>query len=131
MKIQMMITGSLLAAISVALGALAAHWLKANISLVSIQSFDTAVKYQMYHALAILIMVALPEKFHVKPYKYAYYAFLIGIFLFSGSIYLLSTRELTQITWTWLGPLTPLGGLSFITGWILLSVAAYKANEKQ
>ena len=131
MKKQMIITGSLLAALSVALGALAAHWLKANISLAGVQSFDTAVKYQMYHALAILIMVALPEKFRVKPYKYAYYAFLVGIILFSGSIYLLSTRELTQINWSWLGPLTPLGGLSFLAGWILLSIAAFMANEKQ
>ena len=129
MKKQMIITGSLLAALSVALGALAAHWLKANISAASVQSFDTAVKYQLTHALAMLIMVALAEKFHTRLYKYAYYAFLFGIILFSGSIYLLSTRELTHITWTWLGPLTPLGGLSFITGWILLSIAAYRVNE--
>ncbi len=125
----MIITGSLLAALSVALGALAAHWLKANISAASVQSFDTAVKYQLTHALAMLIMVALAEKFHTRLYKYAYYAFLFGIILFSGSIYLLSTRELTHITWTWLGPLTPLGGLSFITGWILLSIAAYRVND--
>ena len=129
MKKQMIITGSLLAALSVALGALAAHWLKANISAASVQSFDTAVKYQLTHALAMLIMVALSEKFHTRVYKYAYYAFLFGIILFSGSIYLLSTRELTHITWTWLGPLTPLGGLSFITGWILLSIAAYRVND--
>jgi uncharacterized membrane protein YgdD (TMEM256/DUF423 family) len=129
MKKQMIITGSLLAALSVALGALAAHWLKANISAASVQSFDTAVKYQLTHALAMLIMVALAEKFHTRLYKYAYYAFLFGIILFSGSIYLLSTRELTHITWTWLGPLTPLGGLSFITGWILLSIAAYRVND--
>lgn len=125
----MIITGSLLAALSVALGALAAHWLKANISAASVLSFDTAVKYQLTHALAMLIMVALAEKFHTRLYKYAYYAFLFGIILFSGSIYLLSTRELTHITWTWLGPLTPLGGLSFITGWILLSIAAYRVND--
>ena len=129
MKKQMIITGSLLAALSVALGALAAHWLKANISAASVQSFDTAVKYQLTHALAMMIMVALAEKFHTRLYKYAYYAFLFGIILFSGSIYLLSTRELTHITWTWLGPLTPLGGLSFITGWILLSIAAYRVND--
>ena len=72
MKKQMIITGSLLAALSVALGALAAHWLKANISAASVQSFDTAVKYQLTHALPMLIMVALAEKFHTRLYKYAY-----------------------------------------------------------
>jgi uncharacterized membrane protein YgdD (TMEM256/DUF423 family) len=128
---KLIITGSILAGLSVALGALAAHWLKANISPANVANFDTAARYQMYHALAILIMAALPEKFHIKPFRYAYYAFLCGTIFFSGSIYFLATRELTGLQMSWIGPVTPLGGLMFISGWVLLIFSAFKVSNKK
>lgn len=127
---KLIITGSILAGLSVALGALAAHWLKANISATNVANFDTAARYQMYHALAILFMAALPDKFHIKYFRIAFYMFLTGIILFSGSIYLLATRELTGLQLSWIGPVTPLGGILFIGAWIFLAITAIKITEK-
>ncbi len=126
---KLLITGSILAALSVVLGAFAAHWLKANISITALTNFHTAVNYQMVHALAILVMAALPMRFHGKLFRSAYYAFLTGIIFFSGSIYLLSTREITGWYWPWIGPVTPLGGLLLIVGWILLIFTASSVHE--
>jgi uncharacterized membrane protein YgdD (TMEM256/DUF423 family) len=127
---NLLITGSILAGLSVALGALGAHWLKANISSAALTSFQTGVQYQMYHALAILIMAALPTRFHVRLFRIAFFAFLTGVIFFSGSIYLLSTREITGWTWSWMGPVTPLGGLMFIAGWILLIFTSVRVKAE-
>jgi uncharacterized membrane protein YgdD (TMEM256/DUF423 family) len=127
---QLLITGSILAALSVGLGALAAHWLKANISPANVINFDTAARYQMYHALAILIMAALPAKYHIRLFRLTFYSFLTGIIFFSGSVYLLATREITGLQLSWIGPVTPVGGLLFITGWILLIYTAIKVSKK-
>lgn len=126
---KLLITGSILAGLSVALGALGAHWLKENISSAAVASFQTGVHYQMVHALAMLVMAALPVKFHNKLFRFAYYAFLTGTILFSGSIYLLSTREITGWDWPWMGPVTPLGGILFITGWILMILSAFRVDD--
>ncbi|MBK6965304.1 MAG: DUF423 domain-containing protein [Bacteroidales bacterium] len=127
---NLLITGSILAGLSVALGALGAHWLKQNLSPAALTSFQTGVQYQMYHALAILIMAALPTRFHVRLFRIAFFAFLTGVIFFSGSIYLLSTREITGWTWSWMGPVTPLGGLMFIAGWILLIFTAVRVKAE-
>jgi uncharacterized membrane protein YgdD (TMEM256/DUF423 family) len=126
---QLLITGSIVAALAVALGALGAHWLKENISSTNMQNFETAVRYQMYHAIAILVMATLPARFHIRPFRFAYYSFLTGIILFSGSVYLLSTRELSGIQWPWIGPVTPVGGLLFIAGWLFLVITAMKVEK--
>lgn len=130
-KSRLIATGGIMAAVGVALGALGAHWLKDNISMTDSQNFETAVRYLMYHAFAILLMAALSHSIHNRYFIYAFHAFWIGTLLFSGSIMLLSTRELTGAYWQWLGPVTPLGGLLFIAGWILLVVAGYKAAEEK
>lgn len=126
----LILIGCILAGLSVALGAMAAHWLKANISIDNLNNFDTAVRYQMYHALAILFMAALPDKFQIKLFHLAWRAFLIGAILFSGSIYLLATRELTGFQLSWIGPLTPIGGILFLTGWILLLFTTIRVMGK-
>lgn len=123
---QLLITGSILAGLSVVLGAFAAHWLKENIGINELNNFHTAVNYQMYHALALLMMAALPQKFHIRLFRLAFYAFLTGVILFSGSLYLLSTREITGFYWPWIGPVTPVGGLLLISGWALLVVTALR-----
>ncbi|MHC1777054.1 MAG: DUF423 domain-containing protein [Lentimicrobium sp.] len=127
---NLLITGSLLAGISVVLGALGAHWLKQNLSPAALTSFQTGVQYQMYHALAMLMMAALPRQFHTRLFRFAFFAFLTGVIFFSGSIYLLSTREITGLSWWWMGPVTPLGGLMFITGWILLIFTAVRVKKE-
>lgn len=127
---KLIITGSLLAGLSVILGAFAAHWLKVNISTTALTNFHTAVQYQMVHAMAILIMAALPKKLHTRLFSFAFYSFLTGIILFSGSIYLLSIREITGRDWPWMGPVTPLGGILLIGGWILLICSVIRAGDK-
>lgn len=120
MKRQMMITGALLAALAVALGALGAHWLKTKLGPAELLNFETAVRYQMYHALAILFLAVLARDTNLKQLRFPFYAFALGILFFSGSIYFLATRSLTGLSATWIGPVTPLGGLLFISGWIYI-----------
>lgn len=120
-------------ATAVALGALGAHALKNQlpgglITVEQLNGFDTAVKYQMYHTLAMLLLVLLdkgPDKF----FNWAYRLFFVGILLFSGSLYFLTTRNLLGADWLrMLGPVTPLGGLCFIAGWLALGLSAYKKS---
>ena len=121
-------------AMTVALGAIGAHYLKSKIdtgqiTIENLQTFETAVRYQMFHTLALFILSILMGKLHHKLINFAAYFFVAGIILFSGSLYLLSLRVLLGIeNWHWLGPITPLGGLCFITGWILVFIAAMKIN---
>lgn len=114
------ITGGL----AVMLGAFGAHALKAKLSVEQLQVFETGVKYQMYHTFALLCIALLMEKFPDKTgLNIAGYCFIIGMFLFSGSLYLLSMKDFLGLeNWRWLGPITPLGGLSFIIGWALMLV---------
>jgi uncharacterized membrane protein YgdD (TMEM256/DUF423 family) len=125
-----------LGAIAVALGALGAHFLKSKLStgLITpdlLTGFDTAVKYQMYHVLAMLGLFLFSKH---NPHKYitwAYNSFLIGILLFSGSLYFLCTRHLLGIEGLKvLGPITPIGGLFFIAGWIFIALMGLKKEDK-
>ncbi len=124
----------LLGALAVALGALGAHALKNQIptgliTVDQLNGFDTGVKYHMYHTLAMLLMVILNSTTHNKWYSRAYTFFLVGIILFSGSLYFLCTRHLIGMEWLkFLGPITPIGGLFFVGGWICLSIGAYKKS---
>ncbi len=119
-------------AIAVALGAMGAHWLKNQIpsGLITpdqLNGFDTAVKYQMYHTLAMLLVLLLAQHFQSKLLKWAFNSFLIGIILFSGSLYFLCTRNLYNADFLKiLGPITPLGGLFFIAGWLFLGFSAFR-----
>lgn len=123
-------TGSLFAGIAVIFGALGAHWLRENISQADLLSFETGVRYQMYHALAILILAALPARFKGKLCRAAYYLFTFGMIFFSGSIYLLSTSDLTGISIPWLGPVTPVGGLMMIGGWLMLFISSVRSFKE-
>ena len=119
-------------AIGVALGAMAAHFLKSKletglITEANLQAFETAAKYQIYHSLALLILALLVDKFDSKLISKVGYCFMAGIVLFSGSLYLLSTANLIGLSdMLWLGPITPIGGLFFIAGWLLLAFAGMK-----
>jgi uncharacterized membrane protein YgdD (TMEM256/DUF423 family) len=108
-------------ALAVILGAFGAHALKAILPPESLMSFETGVKYQMYHALALLGVGLIREKHPGKWITYSGHAFLIGIILFSGSLYLLTLlRATSTVGLEGLGLITPVGGLFLIAGWLLL-----------
>lgn len=119
-------------AMAVALGALGAHFLKGKlemglITLTNLQTFETAVKYQIYHSIALLLVALLSEVYENKLFQKAGYCFMIGIVLFSGSLYIISTAGVLGLSnIKWLGPITPIGGLFFIAGWVLLALGGYK-----
>lgn len=108
--------GALAAGIAVALGAFGAHGLEQRVTPERLQTFETGVKYHMYHALALLVVGWAAAQFPGWPLQAAGYLFLAGIVLFSGSLYLLVLTDTP-----WLGAVTPLGGVAFIVGWALLA----------
>ena len=110
--------------LSVVLGAFAAHGLKSKLSETLLNTFQTGVQYQMYHSLALILLVVLYRQMPQSILLYSAGFMLAGIMLFSGSLYMLA---LTQIKW--LGPITPLGGACFIIGWALLIAAALKGTN--
>lgn len=136
MKNKKLFIIGILGAKAVALGALGAHFLKSKmqsglITIDQLNGFDTAVKYQMYHTLAMLILVLLSNTITDKLLNWAYNAFFVGIILFSGSLYFLCTRNLFGAEWlTFLGPITPIGGLFFVLGWILLAIVGFKKTSQ-
>jgi uncharacterized membrane protein YgdD (TMEM256/DUF423 family) len=121
--------GTIMCAISVALGAFAAHGLKASIRPDLLDVFETGVKYQFYHGLGILLLYAMQRRLNEDVLKRVYYLFITGIIIFSGSLYILATRELTfgEVIRP-LGMITPVGGLSFIIGWTYLTLGGYKSS---
>lgn len=112
--------GAALSGLGVILGAFGAHKLK-QIAPDSVPTFQTGVQYQMYHAIALILVAILFEKYPVKLMSWAGAAFLIGILLFSGSLYALAALKATgKVGLGGLGVLTPIGGLFFIAGWVML-----------
>src|SRR5215204_990284 len=111
--------GALLGAIAVALGAVGAHGLKKIVSAETVQTFQTGVQYQMYHALALLVTGLLYEKCFPKFVRIAGVLFIIGIIFFSGSLYLLTAGKAAESTsLDKVGIITPFGGAAFIAGWV-------------
>jgi uncharacterized membrane protein YgdD (TMEM256/DUF423 family) len=133
---KQLITIGALGAISVSLGALGAHALKNQlpsglITSDQLNGFDTAVKYQMYHTLGMLLLVILNKDLQNKFLKLAYNLFFWGIILFSGSLYFLCTRNLMGADWLkFLGPITPIGGILFVAGWLMFVFAALVKSKK-
>jgi uncharacterized membrane protein YgdD (TMEM256/DUF423 family) len=118
-----LLIGSIFGAISVMIGAFGAHALKNLLTQTNrLDTFETAVKYQFYHALALLIIGAICFHINHPALKWASWCFVGGILVFSGSLYILC---LTGVTW--LGAITPIGGILFIAGWFLLAYAVSKA----
>jgi len=116
------VCGAMLGGLAVTIGAFGAHALKATlVAAGKLEVFELATRYQFYHALALLIAGILMNFYPGKKLNYAALCFTIGIFLFSGSLYALCFLSLGL-----LGLITPLGGLFFIAGWILLALGALK-----
>ncbi|QRM88370.1 DUF423 domain-containing protein [Lacinutrix sp. WUR7] len=121
MNKKLLISGAVLGILGIILGAFAAHGLKELISEASLQSFETGVRYQMYHAFFLLILGSIngvPEKSKKTIYKLT----LVGVLFFSGSIYGLSTNALTPVNFNKIALVTPLGGLLLIGSWAILLI---------
>jgi uncharacterized membrane protein YgdD (TMEM256/DUF423 family) len=123
--------GSVAGFLAVALGAFAAHGLRPHLSDKAFDTFETAVRYQFYHALAILLVVAFSHFGRKRALRMAAWAFTLGIVLFSGSLYGLSTREIHHLPIGWLGPITPLGGLCFLLGWGALFYSSFSVYDRK
>jgi uncharacterized membrane protein YgdD (TMEM256/DUF423 family) len=116
------IIGSISGAIAVILGAFGAHALKDSLTASGrLETYETAVKYQMYHSLAMILLGILMLHFQHRFLNYASYSFLLGIIIFSGSLYALCASGITK-----LGAITPIGGVFLIAAWVLLAIGIFK-----
>jgi uncharacterized membrane protein YgdD (TMEM256/DUF423 family) len=114
--------GAISALLGVAAGAFGAHGLKNSLSLEMLAIFETGVRYQMYHAFALIAVAWADTRFPGSLVTTAGWLFVVGTILFSGSLYLLSLTETR-----WLGAITPLGGVAFLAGWLCLAWASLKS----
>lgn len=121
MSKTILMTASAFLVLAVAIGAFGAHGLKPHLSAEMIQTYKTGVEYHFYHALGLLLIGVLAVSFPSDLLKWAAIFLAAGIVLFSGSLYVLAVTGIKM-----LGAITPLGGLSFIAGWVLLLVAVWK-----
>jgi uncharacterized membrane protein YgdD (TMEM256/DUF423 family) len=108
----------------VALGAFAAHGLRAQLTPNLLAAFETGVRYQMYHAFALFAAAWAWSRWQQRVFVTAGWLFVAGIVLFSGSLYALALSGPK-----WLGPVTPLGGLAFLVGWAMLAWGAFRASR--
>ena len=118
---SILMTASVLLALAVALGAFGAHGLKSQLSTEMLQTWKTGVDYHFYHALGLLLIGILAVSFPSELVKWSAILLTAGIVLFSGSLYALAISGIK-----WRGAITPVGGMSFITGWVLLFLAVWK-----
>ncbi|MEY2830616.1 MAG: hypothetical protein RIQ33_2474 [Bacteroidota bacterium] len=120
---QILLIACILGALSVVLGAFAAHGLKKMVDAYYLEIFEKGVKYQFYHTFAILTIGILMNQFSNTNFNLPVYLFLAGIFFFSGSLYLMTFTQITK-----LGAITPIGGLCFIAGWLTLAWSVYQSK---
>lgn len=114
-------SGALIAFLAVVLGAFGAHSLKEHVPESAVSIFETGVRYQFYHAIALMIAGMLFKEYSNKFIKLAGKLFIVGIILFSGSLYLLTYLKGFNVHgFDWTGIITPLGGLAFLSGWLCL-----------
>ena len=128
MNKKLLITGSILGLISIVLGAFASHGLEKVITEDAINTFQVGVRYQMYHAL-MLLFVGSTTKIKVKSKQWIFLLVVLGIFLFSGSIYGLATNDLTGFDFKAIGFITPIGGLLLVLCWLVMLVEFLKLKE--
>ena len=121
MSKTIILTSAVFLALAVAIGAFGAHGLKSHISAELLQSYKTGVEYHFYHALGLLLLGVMAVSNPSKYLKWSAIFLSTGILLFSGSLYLLAITGIK-----WMGAITPLGGISFIAGWVLLFIGVWK-----
>jgi len=126
MNRRIILTASLFGCIAVIFGAFGAHTLKNSLSADAMAIWTKGIEYQFYHTFALLFLSTF-ARFRTKLVDFSFYCFSVGTLLFSGSLYLLATREILHLSFVYvIGPVTPLGGLLLVAGWILLFLAALK-----
>jgi len=118
---RFLVLGSILAGLGVAAGAFGAHALKDILDLPMLQVFETATRYVMYHAFGLCIVSWAIDRYPEQRLEKSGWLFLIGILLFSGSLYVVSLAGIR-----WMGAVTPIGGLAFMTGWLLLAWGVWR-----
>ena len=128
MNKKLISTAAILGMIAIILGAFGAHALKKVLTLEELSTFETGVKYQMYHAL-FLLFIGLVTELSQKTKRTIYYLVVFGISFFSGSIYLLATKSSTGIDFKSIGFLTPIGGLLLILAWGVLLITILKKKS--
>ncbi len=126
MNKKILVTACILAIIAIILGAFGAHKLKELLTPQHLASFETAVRYQMYHVFFLLFLGVL-NSITPQTKRRIYRVVLLGVLFFSGSIYLLSTQEITGINISKIGIITPIGGLFLILAWVLLLKSLLKS----
>jgi uncharacterized membrane protein YgdD (TMEM256/DUF423 family) len=125
MNKKLLLTGALFGIFGIILGAFAAHGLEKLVNEEAVASFETGVRYQMYHAFLLLVLGS--TSFLSKSYKsVVYYLTVIGILFFSGSIYGLATNSLSSFDFTSIALITPFGGLLLILAWVLMFIGIIK-----
>jgi uncharacterized membrane protein YgdD (TMEM256/DUF423 family) len=129
MNKKLITTGALFGMIAIILGAFGAHALKKVMPAEQLVTFETGVRYQMYHALFFIFMSMISE-ISEKAKKTIYYLVLSGVILFSGSIYLLATNSITSFDFKVIGFVTPIGGLLLILAWAVLFFSFIKKREQ-
>jgi uncharacterized membrane protein YgdD (TMEM256/DUF423 family) len=129
MKTTYIKAAAVLGMIAIILGAFGAHALKKVLSVDQLATFETGVRYQMYHALFLLLVSQL-DMLSQKASKAIYYLVLSGVVLFSGSIYLLATNSLTSFDFKIIGFVTPIGGLLLIIAWFVLLASIFDKKSQ-
>jgi uncharacterized membrane protein YgdD (TMEM256/DUF423 family) len=124
-----LITAAILGILSIILGAFGAHGLKALVSLESVQTFETGVRYQMYHAL-LMLFVGSTTLITEKSKRLIYYFTVYGVLFFSGSIYGLATNALTPFDFKTIALVTPIGGFLLILAWLFMLLNFLKIKLK-
>ena len=123
-------TAAVFGIIAIIFGAFGAHALKKVLSIEQLSSFETGVRYQMYHALFLLYISATPL-LNQKTKKIIYNLTLLGVIFFSGSIYFLATKSLTSIDFKVFAFITPIGGLFLICAWLMLFIDLLRPIKKK
>jgi uncharacterized membrane protein YgdD (TMEM256/DUF423 family) len=124
-KEPILLVSALSGFLAVALGAFGAHGLKDILEPNLYTVYQTGVEYQFYHTLALLFIAVAPTRFCEKRLGWAAIAFIVGMLLFSGSLYLLALTGIRA-----LGAITPIGGVAFLCGWLLIAYTAYYSNRR-
>jgi len=132
MRKNLLMIAGISGALCVAIGAMGAHALKDKLPVENLQTYETAVRYQFYHTLALILIVLLSNKSQSTLLSYASTLFIAGIIFFSFSLYFLALRPLMGIgneEMKWVGAITPFGGVSFILAWLMLAFSSMRSNK--
>jgi uncharacterized membrane protein YgdD (TMEM256/DUF423 family) len=127
MKKTILITGCLFGMLAVLFGAFGAHGLKNLVDEAAIKSFETGVRYQMYHSFFLFVLALIPDKI-ISSKRPIYLCVVIGVVLFSFSIYFLALNELVSFDFRMFGIVTPVGGVFLIAAWVLMLLGIIKSK---